>query len=324
MATTTFPGIEPTPLLELGRIVAKLECGHPSGSVKDRIAVYILKRSEELGLLKPGMRIVEATSGNTGVALAYYGRQMGYQVTIVMPEHMTEERKALIRSQGAELVLCSEAGSFCEAAKIRDEMAAADPNVFNPNQFSNPLNVECHKCTTGAELTSQAGRKIDAFVAGVGTGGTLIGVGEALRERWPDCHIVAVEPSEAAVMSGETNGSHQIFGIGDGFIPDIAGDGAGGTHPMIGEVIQISSSDAVKAAHGLRIEQGLCAGISSGANYVAAKQLSERFETVATIFADGFWKYRSHGLDACCPASGCQHQSKCRNTLVAQTQCCGD
>ena len=318
MEPQMFAGIETTPLMELDGVLAKLECGHPSGSIKDRIAVYILRRSEEAGLLRPGMRIVEATSGNTGVALAHYGRKLGYQVTIVMPEHMTEERKELIKAQGAELILCSKEGSFCEAAQIRDDMAANDPNVFNPNQFSNPLNVECHRLTTGQELIRQAGRKIDAFVAGVGTGGTLIGVGEALRERWPDALIVAVEPTEAAVMSGDTNGSHQIFGIGDGFIPEIAGDGHGGTHPMIGEVIQISSQDAIKGAHQLRTDHGLCAGISSGANFLAARQLRERFETVATVFSDGHWKYRSHGLTMCCSQTGCAHQSVCRNTLVAQ------
>lgn len=294
---------ERTPILDLDGILAKLECVHTCGSIKDRIADYILSKSEELGLLKPGMRIVEATSGNTGIAMAYYGRKRGYAVTIVMPEHMTEERKAVIRSLGAELILCSESGGFAEAAKIRDELAQ-QPGMFNPDQFGNPLNVECHRLTTGKELIEDAGRKIDAFVAGVGTGGTLIGIGEALREVNPEVHLAAVEPAEAAVMSGGQNSSHAIFGIGDGFIPQIASNGEGGLHPLIDEVIVVRSADAIAAAHQIREKHGLCVGISSGANFLAAQRLRERFETVATIFADGYIKYESYGLssaEAECP-----------------------
>jgi cysteine synthase A len=308
--------IQTTPLVIVDGILAKLECVNPTGSVKDRIAHYIIERSQELGLLKPGMRIVEATSGNTGIAMAYFGREFGYHVTIVMPEHMTEERKDMIRSLGAELILCSEKGSFAEAAAIRDDMAAKDPNVFNPDQFGNPLNTECHRLTTAQELIRDAGRKIDAFVAGVGTGGTLIGVAQALRELWPDTHVAALEPAEAAVMTGGEGGSHIIFGIGDGFIPAIAGDGAGGLHPIIDEVVVVSDRDALKAAKYLNVEHGLCVGISSGANYLGARELQKRFGTVATVFADGFQKYRSYGLGGCTEGR-CEHDPRCKQTAAA-------
>ena len=299
----------PTPLVEVEGILVKLECVNATGSIKDRIAKYILERSRELGLLKPGQPIVEATSGNTGIAMAYCARELGHPITIVMPENMTEERKQRIRSLGAELVLCS-AGSFAEAAEIRDRLAEEN-GWFNPDQFSNPLNVECHRLGTGAELIEQAdGRPIDAFVAGIGTGGTLIGVGEALRAKWHDAYIVAVEPAESAVMGGGEPGTHIIFGIGDGFIPAIASDGRGGLHPMIDEVIAISDQDALSAAGRLRERHGLCVGISSGANYLAAKQLQESFAVVATVFADGYGKYESHGLCAAEPGQ-CAFEEVC-------------
>jgi cysteine synthase A len=300
----------PTPLIDVEGILVKLECVNATGSIKDRIAKYILERSQELGLLKSGQTIVEATSGNTGIAVAYIGRKLGHPVTIVMPENMTEERKDLIRSLGADLVLCSEKGSFTEAAQIRDRLAEEN-GWFNPDQFSNPLNVECHRLGTGAELISQAdGRRIDAFAAGIGTGGTLIGVGEALRAKWHDAYVAAVEPRESAIMTGGEPGSHLIFGIGDGFIPAIASDGKGGLHPMIDEVIVVSSQEALDAAHRLRERHGLCVGISSGANYLAAKRLQERFPIVATVFADGYGKYESHGLCASKPGQ-CAFESAC-------------
>lgn len=294
-----------TPLVDVEGVLAKLECTNPCGSIKDRIARFILERSRELGLLRPGQRIVEATSGNTGIAMAYYGRELGHGVTIVMPEHMTDERKAIVRSLGAELILCSREGSFAEAAAIRDRLAR-ERGWFNPDQFSNPLNVECHRDTTGVELLEQArgrGRTIEAFVAGIGTGGTLIGVGERLRATLPRVRIVAVEPDESAVMSGGPAGAHEIFGIGDGFVPAIAGDGAGGLHPLIDEVIRIPGAAAREEARRLGAEHGFCVGISSGANMLAAKQLAARFGTVATVFADGYAKYASHGLRHCEPGA---------------------
>lgn len=309
--------IEPTPLVEVEGILAKIEFVHPCGSIKDRIAQYILERSRELGHLRPGMRIVEATSGNTGVALAYYGRKLGYDVTVVMPEHMTEERKAIIRSMGAELVLVSSEGSFAEAARLRDQMAEGDPMVFNPDQFSNPLNAECHRETTAKELIDQAGSTIDAFVAGVGTGGTLVGVGEALRARWPGVHLCAVEPAEAAVMTGGPNGPHSIYGIGDGFIPSLASDGKDGLHPLIDSVEVVSSADALKAAKYLSRAHRLCVGISSGANFLAAKRLQARFGRVATVFADGARKYLSEGLSLC-EEQTCEFRHLCERSVVGR------
>lgn len=291
-----------TPLVELDGVFAKLECVNPTGSIKDRIVRTILDESERDGSLRPGMRIVEATSGNTGIALAHYGREKGYAVTIVMPEDMTEERKQRIRDAGAELILCSKEGSFAEAVEIRDRLAQ-DPDVFCPDQFSNALNVECHDRTTGAEILRQlpAGARVGAFAAGVGTGGSLIGVARALRRVFPDVEIVAVEPEESAVLSGGEAGRHRIFGIGDGFVPDLVRDAdSDRLDPMIGSVERVTSDAALSAAAGLRERHGLCVGISSGANYVAALRLRERHATVVTLFADGYEKYASHGL---CPAT---------------------
>ncbi len=301
------PGL--TPLIKLDGILVKLECVNPTGSIKDRIASYILKRSRHLGLLQPGQTIIEATSGNTGIAMAHFGRLMGHPVTIVMPENMTVERKERIRGLGAELILCSQQGSFAEAAQIRDSIAT-EKGWFNPDQFSNPLNVECHETTTGTEILNQAKTRIDAFVAGVGTGGTLIGVGNALRKANPSTFLVAVEPEESAVMSGGIPGPHKIYGIGDGFIPAIAGDGKGGVHPMIDEVSVVSSEEAIACSHMLREVFGACVGISSGANFLAARRLKERFQTVATVFADGYGKYVSDGLCAGKPGS-CQFEAIC-------------
>lgn len=299
--TEFLPKVGETPLLEIEGVFAKLECVNPCGSIKDRVARYVLEVSRERGLLAPGQRIVEATSGNTGIALAYFARELGHPITVVMPENMTEERKAMIRGFGAELVLCSAEGSFAEAASIRDRLAAEN-GWFNPDQFSNPLNAECHERTTGAELVAQLeGRKVGAFVAGVGTGGTLVGVGSALQACYPGLRVVAVEPEESAVMSGGMPGDHGISGIGDGFVPALAGDGRNGLHPMIDEVLCVSTTEAVAAAQRLAREHGVCVGVSSGANFVAAQRLRPRFGAIATVFADGFTKYQSRGLFRCEP-----------------------
>ncbi len=310
-----------TPLIKIENIYAKLECTNPCGSIKDRIAVYILEESEKRGLLQKGQRIIEATSGNTGISLAYYARQKRYPVTIVMPENMTEERKTLIRNLGAELILCSEKGSFAEAANIRDQLAQ-EKGYFNPDQFSNPLNVECHYRTTGQEIlrqiTSYNRTSIDAFVAGVGTGGTLIGVGTALREINLCVHLAAIEPSESPVMSGGKPGKHEIQGIGDGFIPKIAQGENGRLHESIDEVICISSQEAKAAADYIRQEHGFCVGASSGANFLAAKKLENRFRTVVTIFPDGYGKYQSLGLKHC-EIGKCRYEHGRKDVLAQLT-----
>jgi cysteine synthase A len=292
-----------SPLVEVEGILAKLECVHASGSIKDRVARYLLDSARREGTLAPGQRIVEASSGNTGIALAWHGRALGHPVTIVMPENMTEERKTLIRELGADLILCSAEGSFAEAAAIRDQLARQH-GWHNPDQFSNPKNVECHARTTGAELLRQLNyrnpeRRIDAFVAGIGTGGTLLGVGRALREAGQRVWLVAVEPEESAVLSGRPAGDHGISGIGDGFVPAIASDGAGGVHPAIDEVARVTTAEATTAAYELGWRHGLCVGISSGANFVVARRIAARGLSVATVFADGFARYRSRGLTPC-------------------------
>ncbi|MCW3979934.1 MAG: cysteine synthase family protein [Candidatus Bathyarchaeota archaeon] len=299
-----------TPLLKVDGVYAKLECANPLGSIKDRIAKYIIERSENAGLLKPGMTIIEATSGNTGIAFSYFAKEKGYPVVIVMPENMTAERKKILRNLGAELILCSE-GDFVEATRIRDDMAQ-DPKYFNPDQFSNPLNVECHYQTTAKEILDQISsshEQIEAFVSGVGTGGTLIGCGRRLKEVFSGIRVVAVEPLESPVMSGGEPGLHGIQGIGDGFVPSIISDGRGGLNQLVDEVVCCSTEEAKGAAKYLG-EKGICVGISSGANFVVAKQMAEKYGTTVTIFADGFSKYKSQGL--CRRGSGiCPHVVKC-------------
>jgi cysteine synthase len=294
------PSVVESPLIEIEGIYVKLECLNPCGSVKDRIAAYILQEATKRGELKTGQTIVEATSGNTGISFAFYGRRLGHPVTVVMPEHMTEERKAIIRGLGATLILCSKEGSFAEAAEIRDRIAL-ETGAFNPNQFANPLNAACHRFTTGAEIIRQVGKSRHlgevAFVAGVGTGGTLIGVASALKSAWQRVTAVAVEPAEAAVMTGGPNGPHGIFGIGDGFIPEIAGDGAGGLHPLIDGVEVISTAEAMVTAKDVSEQYSMCVGVSSGANFAAARRLKSRFSTVITLFADGHQKYHTAGLE---------------------------
>ena len=318
LSRTLPPGVGDTPLIEIEGILVKLECLNPCGSVKDRLASYILQRARERGELRPGQAIVEATSGNTGIAFAYYGREAGHPVTIVMPEHMTEERKALIRHLGATLVLCSKEGSFAEAAAIRDRIAA-ETGAYNPDQFANALNVECHRTTTGAEIVRQLGDPSGsvAFVAGVGTGGTLVGVGEALKASLPEVSIFAVEPAEAAVMTAGPNGPHGIFGIGDGFVPAIAGDGAGGLQPIIDGVDVVSTKEAMDVAAELSSRYTLCVGVSSGANFAAARRLSGRFSRVITVFADGHHKYHSAGLTE--PAEPmCPFHGQCSNSTLSR------
>ena len=305
-----------TPLIKLDGIYAKLECINPTGSIKDRMVKFIIDESEKCGLLRKGMTIVEATSGNTGIALSYYAKQKGYDAIIIMPDNMTEERKELVQRFGSKLILCSSEGSFSEAVRIRDEMAK-DERYFSTDQFSNQLNVECHYRTTGKEIIQQMREKslvADAFVAGVGTGGTLIGVAKALREVNPNVHILAVEPAESPVMSGGAAGLHGIPGIGDGFIPAIVKGEHRGLNPSIDELVRIRSSDAMDASVSIARNSGYCVGVSSGANYLAAKKLSHSYDSVVTVFPDGFTRYLSMGLSS---SGRCNYNSEACREYVA-------
>jgi cysteine synthase A len=308
-----------TPMVKVDGVYAKLECVNPTGSIKDRMVKFILDESEERGLLKKGMVIAEATSGNTGIALAYFGRQKGYEVKIIMPDNMTEERKELIRGFGAELILSPAKEGFLQALWIRDNMVR-EGNCFTTDQFSNGLNTECHYKTTGQELIKQLGAESvspHAFVAGVGTGGTLMGIAKALREVNPNIFIAAVEPAESAVMSGGEPAPHEIGGIGDGFVPALIKDEEGTLSPVIEQIVQVTSDEAIAGSRILARNFGFCVGVSSGANFVAAKRLQKRFENVVTVFPDSFTRYESLGLG---PSGRCGfHGAACRghNEIVA-------
>ena len=301
-----------TPMVRVDGIYAKLECVNPTGSIKDRIVKFILDESEKRGLLKKGMVIAEATSGNTGIALAYFGRQKGYDVKIIMPDNMTEERKELIRGLGAELILSPAKEGFLKALWIRDNLVR-EGNCFTTDQFSNELNTVCHYRTTGQELVKQLNAESvspRAFVAGVGTGGTLMGIAKALREVNPNIFVAAVEPAESAVMSGGEPGPHEIGGIGDGFVPALVKDEDGTLSPVIEEVIRVTSNEAISESKRLAKDFGFCVGVSSGANFAAAKGLKKRFENIVTVFPDGFTRYESLGLG---PSGKCGfHGSACR------------
>ncbi len=287
-----------TPLVSLGlvgypHIFAKAEFLNPGGSIKDRVALHLIEEAEREGKLRPGMTIVEATSGNTGIGVAMVGVLKGYRVKIVMPENMSEERKKIIRAFGAELIFTSAEGSLPECvAKVR-ALQAADPNVWVPQQFENPKNPEIHYRATAEEIWRQMDGKIDAFVAGVGSGGTLAGVGKYLKERNIRCRIVAVEPKNSAALLGKEPGLHQIQGIGDGFIPPVL------DVSLIDDVEVVSDEDAVATARLLARKAGLLVGTSSGANVwactrVSAKPGGER--RVVTVLPDRAERYFSTAL----------------------------
>lgn len=284
-----------TPLLELDGIYVKLECSNPTGSVKDRVADFMLHQAIERGELRPGDTVVEATSGNTGIALAWVCRELGYPVVIFMPEHMSAERRRILERLGAEVRLTPREESF-EGAVARRDAFGHRPGFFVPDQFGNPDNTLCHRLTTGRELVEQlagtgAGR-LDAFVAGVGTGGTLMGVGEAIREAFPGARIVAVEPEESAVMAGGEAGEHGIQGIGDGFVPDLV------DMSRVDEVVTVSTDDALAASDRIRSRHGYCVGVSAGANFTAAERLLADGLVVATVFPDCSNRYGSMGLES--------------------------
>ena len=267
---------------------------NPSGSIKDRIAKFMIEEAERKGLLKPGCTIVEATSGNTGIALSMVGAAKGYKVIIVMPEHMTGERIKILANLGATLCLTPKADGFEGAVGRAKKIANSSERYFLTNQFCNTDNTLTHYYTTGREIGLQMSERVAAFVAGVGTGGTLMGVGKALREKNPDVQLVAVEPEEAAVLSGcKRAGDHKIAGIGDGFIPEIVEVG------LIDEVITIKSDAAIDMAKLLSSQFGLMVGISSGANVLASTQVLGRIgsdKKVVTVLPDRTERYFSTDL----------------------------
>ncbi|MGD9546153.1 MAG: cysteine synthase A [Candidatus Krumholzibacteriia bacterium] len=269
-----------TPLVRIGRmsrgpgeIVCKLESLNPMSSVKDRIGLAMIEAAERDGKLEPGGEIIEPTSGNTGIALAFVGAARGYRVTLVMPESMSLERRAIMRAMGAELVLTEAAGGMKAAIARARELLAERPGSFMPDQFANPANPDVHARTTAEEIWADAGGKVDVFVSGVGTGGTLTGVTRRLRELNPDLHTVAVEPEASPVLSGGAPGPHKIQGIGAGFVPEILDTS------LISEIITVSNDQAMDTARLAARTEGLLVGISSGAALFAAMQVAARPES---------------------------------------------
>lgn len=282
-----------TPLLQLKgeNIFAKAEFLNPGGSIKDRVALAMLEGAQRDGKLKADSVIVEPSSGNTGIGLALVGRLMGYTVRIVMPEGMSEERKKLIKALGAELVLTPDSESLPGAVKRVEEMAAEDSRVFVPQQFENPENPRVHYEQTARELWRQMSGKIDCFVAGVGSGGTLQGVGKFLKEHKADVKIVAVEPKNVSALLGHEPGLHQIQGIGDGFIPGVL------DVSLVDDVVEVTDEDAIETTRQLGRDYGLLVGISSGANVWVARELSKKIEgNIATVLPDRAERYFSTAL----------------------------
>lgn len=278
-----------TPLIKISeRIYAKFEGYNPSGSLKDRMAVYIIDDAEKRGLIKRGDTLIEATSGNSGIAFAMLGAERGYKVIIVMPRNMSEERKKILKIYGAELIEVED-GRFDDAISLRDKLSEEN-GYFNPNQFSNPLNIKAHYETTAPEILSQHKEVIAAFVSGTGTGGTLMGTSTRLKEQYPDMKTVAVEPAESPVMSGGVSGIHGIQGIGDGskFLVNLTD---------VDDIMVISTQDAIDRAKNLAKDNGLFVGISSGANILAAERLIEKYPdmkgNVVTILCDRGERYLS-------------------------------
>jgi len=277
-----------TPLVKISdKILAKFEGSNPSGSIKDRMASWILNDAKHNKLIKEGDTIIEATSGNTGISLAMLGAERGYKVIIVMPSNMSEERKKMLKFYGADLIEV-EAGNFDMAIQVRDNLTK-EFGYFNTNQFYNPINIDCHYATTGVEILEQFKNKIGAFVAGTGTGGTLMGTSKRLKMHHKDMLVVAAEPSESPVMSGGEPGLHGIQGIGDGskFLVDLS---------KVNKIITISTNDAKERAIRLAKENGLFVGISSGCNVLAAERILEEMNidgSIITILSDRGERYMS-------------------------------
>lgn len=294
-----------TPLVKINRllpaevsatVLAKMEFTNPGGSVKDRPGLAIIRAAEAAGALQPGGTIIEATSGNTGVALCMVGAALGYRVVISMPSSMSVERRQLMKAYGAELLLTDPAGGMAAAVEAAEDYLANHPEAVFAGQFDNPANPEIHYRTTGREIWEQTEGHVDAFVAGVGSGGTVSGVGKYLKERNPEVWVAAVEPAESALLSTGQAGAHKIQGIGANFVPDNYNSAT------VDEVMTVASDDAIAMARQAAAKEGLLVGISSGANLAAAAELAARPEfagkTIVTVLPDTGERYLSTVLFA--------------------------
>ncbi|MDK4246700.1 cysteine synthase A [Corynebacterium accolens] len=288
-----------TPLIRINRlaegkgatVLAKVESFNPGNSVKDRIGLAIIKAAEESGELKPGGTIVEATSGNTGIALALAGATLGYDVVLTMPETMSNERKVLLRAYGAEIILTPGAAGMQGAVDKANEVVAERGNAILASQFANEANPKIHEATTGPEIWEDAEGNVDAFVAGVGTGGTITGAGRYLKSKNPDVYLAAVEPADSPVLSEGQAGPHKIQGLGANFVPDVL------NREQLDEVLTASLEESIKLSRALATEEGLLVGISAGANLSAALKLAERPEfegkTIVVVLPDFGERYVS-------------------------------
>ena len=293
-----------TPLLELSNynrglgleasVIAKLEYFNPAGSVKDRIGYAMIKDGEERGLINKDTVIIEPTSGNTGIGLAFVAAAKGYRLILTMPETMSMERRNLLKALGAELVLTPGSEGMKGAIRRAEELAAETPNSFIPQQFKNPANPEIHRKTTVEEIWRDTDGRVDIFVAGVGTGGTVTGVGEVLKKRNPDVQIIAVEPFDSPVLSGGNPGPHKLQGIGAGFVPDVLNKG------VIDEIFKVKNEEAFEASRRVSKYEGLLVGISSGAALHAATEIAKRPEnkskTIVVLLPDTGERYLSTAL----------------------------
>ncbi len=296
--SSTLDRIGNTPLVKLSTpagsaaLWGKLENANPGGSVKDRIAKAMIEQAEQDGLLKPGDVIVEPTSGNTGIGISLVGAIKGYKIVLIMPDTMSMERRRLLGAFGAELILTPGAKGM-RGAIAKAEEVAAERKAFMPQQFCNPANPKVHFETTGPEILRDLNNQVDALVAGVGTGGTITGAGQAIKDKNPEALIIAVEPSDSSVLSGGEPGPHKIQGIGAGFVPDVLNT------DILTEIVTVTNEQAMETARDLARDEGVFVGISSGANVFAARQIAARLkpeQNVVTILCDTGERYLSTNI----------------------------